>query len=51
MKKVIAFTLALMILLAMTSCGKKQEETLNTEPVPETTEAPVETTEPTIPAL
>ena len=50
MKKVIAFTLALMILLAMTSCGKKQEETLNTEPVPETTEAPVETTEPTIPA-
>lgn len=50
MKKVIALTLTVLILLTMASCGKKAEETSPT--VPETTQAPVptETTEPTIPA-
>ena len=53
MKKVIALTLTVLILLTFASCGKKAEETTPT--VPETTaaptEAPAETTEPTIPAL
>ena len=50
MKKVIALTLTVLILLTMASCGKKAEDTTPT--VPETTETPVpsETTEPTIPA-
>ena len=50
MKKVIALTLTVLILLTFVSCGKKAEETSPT--VPETTQAPVptETTEPTIPA-
>ena len=52
MKKVIALTLTVLILLTMASCGKKAEETTPVTTVPETTEAPVpsETTEPTIPA-
>ena len=52
MKKVIALTLTVLILLSMASCGKKAEETTPTVEVPETTEAtvPTETTEPTIPA-
>lgn len=50
MKKVIALTLTILILLSMASCGKKAEETTPT--IPETTEAPTptETAEPTIPA-
>ena len=50
MKKVIALTLTVLILLTFASCGKKAEETTPT--VPATTEAPVptETIEPTIPA-
>ena len=52
MKKVIALTLTVLILLTMASCGKKAEETPPATTVPETTQAPVptETTEPTIPA-
>lgn len=52
MKKVIALTLTVLILLTMASCGKKVEETPPATTVPETTQAPVptETTEPTIPA-
>ena len=52
MKKVIALTLTVLILLSMASCGKKAEETTPTVEVPETTEAtaPSETTEHTIPA-
>ena len=52
MKKVIALTLTLLILLTMASCGKKAEETPPATTVPETTEAPVptETTELTTPA-
>lgn len=52
MKKVIALTLTVLILLTMASCGKKAEETTPVTTVPETTQAPVptETTEPTIPA-
>ena len=52
MKKVIALTLALMLLLTMASCGKKAEETTpvtETVPAPETS-APTEPTETTIPA-
>lgn len=48
MKKVIALTLTVLILLSLASCGKKAEE--STPTVPETTVAPTETTEPTIPA-
>lgn len=53
MKKVIALSLALMILVSMASCGKKADETVPATTVSETTEAPAaaEATEPTTPAL
>ena len=50
MKKAIALTLTILILLTFASCGQRAEEAIPT--VPETTQAPVptETTEPTTPA-
>lgn len=53
MKKAIAFTLAFLLLLSMTACGRQAEETTPATTAPAATEAPTETpetTEPTIPA-
>ena len=50
MKKGIAFALTVLILLTMASCGKKAEEITPTVPATTEAPAPVETTEPTIPA-
>lgn len=50
MKKVIALTLTVLILLMFVSCGKKAEETPPTVPATTEAPAPTEITEPTIPA-
>ncbi len=46
MKKILAFLLAILMIVPLASCNKTEEPEVTTEPVPTQTTPPVETTEP-----